>query len=560
MRKSITRVAILPIIFFCYVSTMSMEAQTAQDYDYYKKRNYEDLSSFSVFSCESTDPKEGIRTTAIWETDLLNSDGYDNHNYAMFKYRDVLYVYGFYYNYNNDKHLYFRRFNALTGEEIEGDDGGYISKVTIPDNNGNIGWPYESFVNMDRLVDGSWIRFFMDENGEIGLLSFIRNKNITGNQNRLGIYVRHLDVEKTFETSELVFKGVPRSYSYDNIFGNRENFVSEVFNAKGSLIDGNIAFDFIVLKLKDSGSADNKQWYHFDESNSNNLSSTDLIFANETQLNKYDPYTVCGLYDGSYVINSPHNGTSLIAPSKDSAGYEFVSAWNDMDEETDSPLRVKNYCFVPVNIGGEEYYITTRSFPAINVDEGSIDGENTLTTFSLRRWRNKQDFSALTEVISLPSIGKEFNYICNSPTSAKNKILATISQKCVVEYEYKTTSAEDESVLGSLRSKDNSNEAWAKTICYLYSPSAGMGRYEFEPVYDGWLTGINAVDNESEVEIHRSGDRLWTNGTPASLKVYNVSGAVVYSSEYIAEANLGFLAPGCYIVSWGTGLRKIILN
>lgn len=544
-------------------TTFAMSAQDVSENDRFKVRDATELSKFEDFSQDNGNENEYIRTTAAWETELFNSDGYDNDNYAMFKYGDVIYVYGFYWDHDRDKTLHFRRFNALTGEQLKGDDDSNISKIAIPANQPNIGWPYETKSLITTSYSGSWLRFFTDDKGEIGLVSFIRDKTIKDNANYIRISVGALDIESTFQNNELIFKDSPRYYDFDIAFLQRENFVSELFNVHGTLDDNSVAFDFIVLKQSGKSETYDEQWFHFDQSNSEALTANKLIFSNETRTNIYDPYTISPVDGGQYVINSPWNGANLITPAGVSDRYEFSCAWElpavEDGEGTESRARIKNYCFVPITIADEEYYITSGKFPVMSEpSSATIDGEKKIS-FSLRRWRDKSDFSNLNEVLSLPSGNAfEYSYFKVINDEQQYKMVATISQKCVVEYQYKTTQASGETL--TRRPKAQNYDDWLKTICYLYSPSAGIGRYEFEPVSNGGVTGIGEVEAAVSQAIHLSGARLWIDSRSAPLRIYNATGAVVFQSENCSEANLGFLAPGCYIVSWGTGLRKIILN
>lgn len=546
---------------------LSVSAQDISEDVSFKMRSESELSKFEDFSRDNGNDKDKIRTTTVWETELYNSDGYDNYNYAMFKYGDIIYVYGFYYDFYKDKSLHFRRFNALTGEPLREDDGSDISKIYVPTNQTNIGWPYESKDNIKTSVTGSWLRFFTDDNGEIGLVSFIRDANVTGHANYVRLAIGTLDIDRTFKDKELYFKRSPVYYDFDIEFLERENFVSELFNINGALEDNNLVFDFIVLKL--SGRDEygdvyyDKQWFHFDQSDSEEITSRKFKFSNETRTNDYDPYTICAVEGDHYIINSPYNGANLISPIDNSDGYEFSSAWltsageNVDGEETQG--RVKNYCFVPINIAEEEYYITTGRFPVMSIPSTStIDGERT-ASFSLKRWRDKSDFSNLNEIVSFPSDNAfEYNYYLMANGEQQYKMLATISQKCVVEYRYKApaTSAE---VL-TLKPKSQDKGEWMKTICYLYSPSAGIGRYEFEPVSDGSVTSLDGVFERDDIKIQHSGTKLWIDGERAPLKVYDVTGSVVFSSESCTEANIDSLIPGLYIVSWGSAVSKILVK
>ena len=66
-------------------TTFAMSAQDVSENDRFKVRDATELSKFEDFSQDNGNENEYIRTTAAWETELFNSDGYDNDNYAMFK-------------------------------------------------------------------------------------------------------------------------------------------------------------------------------------------------------------------------------------------------------------------------------------------------------------------------------------------------------------------------------------------------------------------------------------------------------------------------------------------
>lgn len=548
---------------------LSVSAQDTSENVSFKMRSQSELSQFEDFSRETGNEKEAVRTTAVWETDLYNSDGYDNHNYAMFKYGDIIYIYGLYYNYS-EPYMYFRRIDAKTGELLKGDDDSYISKISVPSD--KTGWPYESLSNFKSELSGSWLRFFTDDDGEIGLVSFIRNEKELGNSSKLKISVFHLDINTTFKNSELTFNDVISGDIYDdvfetysnekNIFNVYENFISEIFNVSGSLINGNLKFDFLLLRLDgDDADASNK-WFHFEQNNPSGLVISRLNLKKEPVMKDhyYDPCTVSILENSSYIVSFPNNGVFLLDPIENSTDFGCVAKWeipaNDNELDTENTT-FKSKCFTPVDIAGEEYYITTGAFPKIDVFNAKIDG-STATSFTLRRWRDKSDFSGVTDIISIPTVNNEFNYANVSNSYGKDKIIYTISQKCVVEYQYKTPTASGKALTRRPMSQDKGD--WMKTICYLYSPSAGIGRYEFEPVYDGWLTNLNDIEDSVKPEINRSGERLWLDGNSATLKIFDIAGAIVFSSSNCTEANISALTPGCYLVSWGSAVSKILVK
>lgn len=519
-------------------------------------RGHSDMSVFDEFSRGTSDDNEGVKPLAIWETDLKNDDAYGN-SHAIFKYNEFIYTLVYQYN-SNDIHL--RKFNASTGEMVLSDDGTALTAIKIPENNLNqIHGPYESIQinpNFNSDIKNSWLRFFIDDSGELGLCSFLRDYVRSDPDSRVTLKatVFKVDLNQTLINKELSLQYCATA-SDKNAFSGSENHVSNLFNVKGFLKDYSLSFDFLIMQYNNGTkeSTGDNRWFHFD-AQAQSLSNRYLSISGDCVFKStYESRTISKLNDDTYILNTPLEGSTRIRPTiYGSCSHESTEKWYS---DTENKVIADNRLFTPVYIAGEEYYITSGE---------SGNEENAPTGFSLWSWVDKSDFDKMVRMMNLP--GNKF-------TLNTDRYYNLYTQHCIVEYEiYDDGQAESKEETLSKRMKSlqpvritqNPNEVttenWRKTTCYLYSPSSGVGKYDFEPTYNGWMTSLGNPSHEKFQVISRSSNILRLDGSVADLHIYTVDGLLAYSLGNCTEVNLDVLNPGCYIAQWGDAISKVVVR
>ena len=519
-------------------------------------RGHSDMSVFDEFSRGTTDDNEGVKPLAIWETDLENDDAYE-YSHAIFKYNEFVYTLVYQYN-SNDIHL--RKFNALTGEMVLSDDGTALTAIKIPENK-LIHGPYESIpinpnFNSNSDMKNSWLRFFIDDSGELGLCSFLRDHVTSDPDSKVTLKatVFKVDLDQTLTNKELSLQYCATA-SDNKAFSGSENHVLNLFNVKGLLKDYSLSFDFLIMQYNNGTieSTGDNRWFHFD-AQAQSLSNRFLSISGDCVFKStYESRTISKLNDNTYILNTPLEGATRIRPATyGSCRHESTEKWYS---DTENKVIADNRLFTPIFIAGEEYYITSG--------ESGTD-EKAPTGFSLWSWVDKSGFDKMVRVTNLP--GNKF-------TLNTDKYFNLYTQHCIVEYEiYDNGQAESKEETFSKRMKSprpvrvtqNPNEVttenWRKTICYLYSPSSGVGKYDFEPTYNGWMTSLGDPASEKFQVISLSGNILRLDGSVADLCLYTVDGLLAYSLDNCAEVNLDVLTPGCYIAQWGDAISKVVVR